>query len=155
MTPKKISANVINCESLKKAISYDKRTEKNILFLFPFVDDGVIGQMTKFSWDGIITGIDAYCNKTGAEDTVIDIEMISEEDFNAGNDTWRSIFKDDNKIVIKANSNRHDHTYEIDTRDVSMNSMFRINFLKTGTKGVIDNTRIQGLTVQININITN
>lgn len=155
MTPKKISANVINCESLKKAISYDKRTEKNILFLFPFVDDGVIGQMTKFSWDGIITGIDAYCNKTGAEDTVIDIEMISEEDFNAGNDTWRSIFKDDNKIVIKANSNRHDHTYEIDTKDVSMNSMFRINFLETGTKGVIDNTRIQGLTVQININITN
>ena len=155
MTPKKISANVINCESLKEAISYDKRTEKNILFLFPFVEDGVIGQMAKFSWDGIITGVDAYCNKVGAEDTVIDIETISEEDFNAGNDAWHSILKDDNKIVIKANSNRHDHTYEIDTGNVSMNSMFRINFLKTGTKGVIDNTRVQGLTVQINIKITN
>ena len=104
MTPKKISANVINCESLKKAISYDKRTEKNILFLFPFVEDGVIGQMAKFSWDGIITGVDAYCNKVGADDTVIEIETISEEDFNAGNDAWHSIFKDDNKIVIKANS---------------------------------------------------
>ena len=83
MTPRKISANVINCESLKKAINYDKRTKKTILFLFPFVDNGIIGQMTKFSWDGIITSVDAYCNKPGAEDTIIDIETISEEDFNA------------------------------------------------------------------------
>lgn len=153
MTPRKISANVINCESLKKAINYDKRTKKTILFLFPFVDNGIIGQMTKFSWDGIITSVDAYCNKPGAEDTIIDIETISEEDFNAGQDTWKSIFNDNNKITIKANSNRHDDTYKVNDKEVHANNIFRINFLETGTKAIIDNIRIQGLTVQINIEI--
>lgn len=154
MPAKKIHANIIHCESLKKAISYDERTKKEILFMFPFVDDGIIGPSAKFSWDGIISSVDAYCNKSGADDTIIDIETISPDDFKQNIDSWKSILLDDKKITIKAGDMNQDNTYEISAENIKKDSLFRVNFISTGNKGTIDNTRIQGLTVQININIT-
>lgn len=153
MTAKKIHANMIHCESLKNAINYDTRTQKEILFSFPFIDNGVIGPAAKFSWDGTVKNIDAYCNKPGEENTVIDIEIISDEDFKNGNDSWHSIFASDKKLVIDANNIVQNSSYEAENIDIKKNSLFRVNFLETGKKSIIDNTRIQGLTVQINIDI--
>lgn len=153
MTAKKIHANMIHCESLKNAINYDIRTQKEILFSFPFIDNGVIGPTAKFSWDGTIKNIDAYCNKPGEENTVIDIEIISDEDFRSGNNSWHSIFASDKKLVIDANNIVQNSSYEVENIDIKKNSLFRVNFLETGKKSIIDNTRIQGLTVQINIDI--
>ena len=85
--------------------------------------------------------------------TVIDIEIISDEDFKNGNNSWHSIFASDKKLVIDANNIIQNSSYEVENIDIKKNSLFRVNFLETGKKSIIDNTRIQGLTVQINIDI--
>ena len=77
---KLINAKQIDQGSLQKHFNLNERVSKTIVFCFPLVQDGYLGGLGKFDWDGNIESVDACCAVTGMDDTVIDIQKIAEED---------------------------------------------------------------------------
>jgi hypothetical protein len=140
-------------DSIQHAFRLNERTQKIMTFVFPLVQNGVLGPMCKFPFQGLIMNIDAYCSVSGVEDTVIDIEKIAEPEFEAGLDTWESIFGTQ-KLTIPANFNKQDYAYNFSTNAVDPNDLFRVNFINTGPIAIpIDNLRVRELTIQITIAI--
>ena len=153
MTKHLVDVVQLDQDSIQAAFRLNERTQKIMTFIFPLVQNGVLGPLCKFPFKGYIMNIDAYCSVSGVEDTVIDIEKISEVEFEAGLETWESIFGTQ-KIKIPANFKKQDYAYNYSTNAVDANDLFRINFLETGPIGTpIDDLRIRELTIQITIAI--
>lgn len=153
MAKRLIDVVQLDQESIQAAFRLNERTQKIITFIYPLVQDGVLGPMCKFPYPGYIMEVDAYCTVTGVEDTIIDIEKISEVEFEAGLDTWESIFGN-KQLTIPANFRKQDYGYNYSTNAVDKNDLFRVKFLHTGPIATpIDNLRIRELTIQITIAI--
>jgi hypothetical protein len=148
-----IDVHQLDRDSVQREFRLNERTQKTITFVFPLVQDGVLGPMCKFPFAGFITQVDAYCSVIGVEDTVIDIEKIAENEFEAGLDTWESIFGNV-KLTIPANRKSQNNTHKFSTTAVDKDDLFRVKFLHTGPIAVpIDNLRIRELTIQLTMTI--
>lgn len=153
MDARLIDVHQLDRESIQTEYRLNERTQKTITFVYPLVQDGLLGSMIKFSHSGIVLEVDAFCVVTGVEDTVIDIERISKKEFEAGLDTWESIFGT-KQMTIPANRKRQDSSYNFSSNAVDKDDMFRVKFLHTGPIATqIDNLRIRDLTIQIKIAI--
>lgn len=151
---KLINAKQIDQGSLQKHFNLNERISKTIVFCFPLVQDGYLGGLGKFDWDGNIESVDAFCAVTGMDNTVIDIQKIAEEDLRKNLDTWESIFMPTAEMNIPAGNAVQDSSYILSSVAVKKNDLFRVVFKHTGPIGhPIDNLRIRDLTVQIHINI--
>lgn len=101
--------------------------------------------MLKIQDTGIIESITALCTKTGTETCQIDIEKISENDFEIGG-TWSSIFESNNNIKIMSGkySNSSSPEYILKNNIIQAGDILRLNIINNG------NT-ISGLNLQIRI----
>lgn len=151
---KLIHIKQIDQDSIQKHFDLNKRMSKTVVFYFPFIQDGFLGGLGKFDWDGNIAYVDAYCAVSGIDDTIIDIQKISEKEFKKNMDTWESIFMRTNEVKIPAGDMNQDDSYILNTVAVKKGDIFRVVFKHSGPIGhPIDNLRIQDLTVQIHISI--
>lgn len=149
-----LNVKQIDQDSFKKQFDLDNRISKTIMFYFPLVQDGQLGGFCKFDWDGNINIVDAFCGYAGVEDTIIDIQKISEKEFKLNSNTWESIFTTDKEIKIPASGMTQDGGYLLSSIAVKKGDLFRIVFKKTGPTGhPIDDLKIRELTVQLHIEI--
>lgn len=143
-----INSRQIDIGSMERDLEIKHKTEKTANFFFELIADGLVGPILKVPFEGTILDIDAYCTTKSDEDTLIDIEKISEEEFNSRLDTWESILG--NKISIPGGFTKSDYSHNFATKHVAKNDFFRIRFLETGPVGA---RKIENLTIQIQIEI--
>ena len=151
---KLINIKQLDHGSIQKHFNLNDRVSKTVVFYFPLVQEGFLGGLGKFDWDGNIAYVDAFCAVSGMDDTIIDIQKIPEKEFKKNMDTWESIFMSSGEIKIPAGEMSQDDSYILNSIAVKKGDIFRIVFKHTGPAGQpIDNLRIRELTVQIHINI--
>ena len=115
-----------------KEVLPDYFKTKTIVFVVPdVIQTGTQNIIIKFPYNGVIVDCSASLEVEGTDDTIIDIEKISIDDFK-NKLSWKSILS--SPLKIGYGDKTDDGSYEIiDTEKiVNQNDYFRINIKKAG-----------------------
>lgn len=132
-------------ENAKLVLPSYFRYKTFVFILSGELNAGVQNVILQVPSNGIIKGISAFCQIAGAEDTLIQIDKISQSDFQNNIDSWSPLFYPESPIIFEYAQKVSTIPMLIDN-NVMANDYLRARILHFGAG-------IQDITIQINVEI--